>query len=109
MGSASVSYTHLDVYKRQPPFVRITNVYIGTLRRIQRAAHTDIDIRYANERGITVTGIRDYGDEDVYKRQVIICVICGESFFNIIRIMKVLIATDKPFAKVAVDLSLIHI
>ena len=36
----------------------MTKIKICGLRREQ-------DIRYANERGITVTGIRDYGDEGV--------------------------------------------
>lgn len=39
-----------------------------------------MDIRYANERGITVTGIRDYGDEGVIEYVVSELVRCLHGF-----------------------------
>ncbi|MCQ5373312.1 dihydrofolate reductase, partial [Phocaeicola vulgatus] len=40
----------------------------------------NVDIRYANERGITVTGIRDYGDEGVIEYVVSVLVRCSHGF-----------------------------
>ena len=40
----------------------------------------NVDIRYANERGITVTGIRDYGDEGVVEYVVSELVRCLHGF-----------------------------
>ena len=43
---------------------RCPNVrYIGMCCSLYSPESANVDIRYANERGITVTGIRDYGDE----------------------------------------------
>lgn len=39
--------------------------YIGMCCSLYSLESANVDIRYANERGITVTGIRDYGDEGV--------------------------------------------
>ena len=39
--------------------------YIGMCCSLYSPESANVDIRYANERGITVTGIRDYGDEGV--------------------------------------------
>ena len=45
---------------------RCPNVrYIGMCCSLYSPESANVDIRYANERGITVTGIRDYGDEGV--------------------------------------------
>ena len=51
----------------------MTKIKICGLRREQ-------DIRYANERGITVTGIRDYGDEGVVEYVVSELVRCLHGF-----------------------------
>jgi lactate dehydrogenase-like 2-hydroxyacid dehydrogenase len=40
----------------------------------------NVDIRYANERGITVTGIRDYGDEGVVEYVISELVRCLHGF-----------------------------
>ncbi len=40
-------------------------VYIGMCCSLYSPESANVDIRYANSRGITVTGIRDYGDEGV--------------------------------------------
>ena len=39
--------------------------YIGMCCSLYSPESANVDIRYANERGIVVTGIRDYGDEGV--------------------------------------------
>ncbi|MFT4222610.1 NAD(P)-dependent oxidoreductase [Dysgonomonas sp.] len=39
--------------------------YIGMCCSLYNPESANVDIRYANSRGITVTGIRDYGDEGV--------------------------------------------
>mgnify|MGYP000488419496 FL=1 len=45
---------------------RCPNVrYIGMCCSLYSPESANVDICYANERGITVTGIRDYGDEGV--------------------------------------------
>ena len=58
-----VSYTHAigaDILSQCP------NVkYIGMCCSLYSEASSNVDIAYAREHGITVTGIRDYGDEGV--------------------------------------------
>ena len=39
--------------------------YIGMCCSLYSPESANVDIRYAEEHGITVTGIRDYGDEGV--------------------------------------------
>ena len=39
--------------------------YIGMCNSLYSPESANVDICYANSRGITVTGIRDYGDEGV--------------------------------------------
>lgn len=39
--------------------------YIGMCNSLYSPESANVDIHYANSRGITVTGIRDYGDEGV--------------------------------------------
>ena len=39
--------------------------YIGMCNSLYSPESANVDIYYANSRGITVTGIRDYGDEGV--------------------------------------------
>ncbi len=58
-----VSYTHIigsDILSKCPNLK-----YIGMCCSLYSEASSNVDIAYAREHGITVTGIRDYGDEGV--------------------------------------------
>ena len=60
---------------------RCPNVrYIGMCCSLYSPESANVDIRYANERGITVTGIRDYGDEGVVEYAVSELVRCLHGF-----------------------------
>lgn len=54
--------------------------YIGMCCSLYSPDSANVDIRYANERGITVTGIRDYGDEGVVEYVVSELVRCLHGF-----------------------------
>lgn len=54
--------------------------YIGMCNSLYSPESANVDIRYANERGITVTGIRDYGDEGVVEYVVSELVRCLHGF-----------------------------
>lgn len=54
--------------------------YIGMCCSLYSAESANVDIMYANERGITVTGIRDYGDEGVVEYVVSELVRCLHGF-----------------------------
>lgn len=54
--------------------------YIGMCCSLYSPESANVDIRYANERGITVTGIRDYGDEGVVEYIVSELVRCLHGF-----------------------------
>ena len=54
--------------------------YIGMCCSFYSPESANVDIRYANERGITVTGIRDYGDEGVVEYVVSELVRCLHGF-----------------------------
>ena len=56
--------------------------YIGMCCSLYSPESANVDIRYANERGITVTGIRDYGDEGVVEYVVSELVRCLHGFFG---------------------------
>lgn len=60
----------------QCPHIR----YIGMCCSLYSPESANVDIRYANERGITVTGIRDYGDEGVVEYVVSELVRCLHGF-----------------------------
>lgn len=58
-----VSYTHAigeEILAKCPNLV-----YIGMCCSLYSEESSNVDIAYAREHGITVTGIRDYGDEGV--------------------------------------------
>ncbi len=58
-----VSYTHTigrEILSKCPNLT-----YIGMCCSLYSEASSNVDIAYAREHGITVTGIRDYGDEGV--------------------------------------------
>lgn len=58
-----VSYTHAirgDILSECPNLK-----YIGMCCSLYSEASSNVDIAYAREHGIVVTGIRDYGDEGV--------------------------------------------
>lgn len=58
-----VSYTHTigrEILSKCPNLA-----YIGMCCSLYSEASSNVDIAYAREHGITVTGIRDYGDEGV--------------------------------------------
>lgn len=54
--------------------------YIGMCCSLYSPESANVDIRYANERGITVTGIRDYGDEGVVEYVISELVCCLHGF-----------------------------
>lgn len=54
--------------------------YIGMCCSLYSPESANVDIRYANEKGITVTGIRDYGDEGVVEYVVSELVRCLHGF-----------------------------
>lgn len=54
--------------------------YIGMCCSLYSPESANVDIRYAEERGITVTGIRDYGDEGVVEYVISELVRCLHGF-----------------------------
>lgn len=54
--------------------------YIGMCCSLYSPESANVDIRYANSRGITVTGIRDYGDEGVVEYVISELVRCLHGF-----------------------------
>ena len=54
--------------------------YIGMCCSLYSPESANVDIRYANTRGITVTGIRDYGDEGVVEYVISELVRCLHGF-----------------------------
>lgn len=54
--------------------------YIGMCCSLYSPESANVDILYANERGITVTGIRDYGDEGVVEYVISELVRCFHGF-----------------------------
>lgn len=54
--------------------------YIGMCCSLYSPESANVDILYANERGITVTGIRDYGDEGVVEYLISELVRCFHGF-----------------------------
>ncbi|MBB4036706.1 lactate dehydrogenase-like 2-hydroxyacid dehydrogenase [Dysgonomonas hofstadii] len=54
--------------------------YIGMCCSLYSSESANVDIHYANQRGITVTGIRDYGDEGVVEYVVSELVRCLHGF-----------------------------
>lgn len=54
--------------------------YIGMCNSLYSPESANVDILYANSRGITVTGIRDYGDEGVVEYVVSELVRCFHGF-----------------------------
>ena len=54
--------------------------YIGMCCSLYSPETANVDIHYANERGITVTGIRDYGDEGVVEYVISELVRCLHGF-----------------------------
>lgn len=54
--------------------------YIGMCCSLYSPESANVDILYANERGITVTGVRDYGDEGVVEYVVSELVRCLHGF-----------------------------
>ena len=56
----------IGIGKQRYILERCPNVrYIGMCCSLYSPESANVDIRYANERGITVTGIRDYGEKGV--------------------------------------------
>ena len=54
--------------------------YIGMCNSLYTPESANVDINYANSRGITVTGIRDYGDEGVVEYVISELVRCLHGF-----------------------------
>ncbi len=62
---------------------RCPNVkYIGMCCSLYTPESANVDINYANSRGITVTGVRDYGDEGVVEYVISELVRCLHGFGN---------------------------
>lgn len=62
---------------------RCPNVkYIGMCCSLYTPESANVDIHYANSRGITVTGVRDYGDEGVVEYVISELVRCLHGFGN---------------------------
>lgn len=65
----------------RPALEQCPNVkYIGMCCSLYSPESANVDIRYAESRGITVTGIRDYGDEGVVEYVVSELVRCFHGF-----------------------------
>ncbi len=65
----------------RPVLEKCPNVkYIGMCCSLYSPESANVDILYANERGITVTGIRDYGDEGVVEYIISELVRCLHGF-----------------------------
>ncbi|MDY9919211.1 MAG: NAD(P)-dependent oxidoreductase [Proteiniphilum sp.] len=65
----------------KPVLEQCPNVkYIGMCCSLYSPESANVDIRYANSRGITVTGIRDYGDEGVVEYVISELVRCLHGF-----------------------------
>lgn len=65
----------------KPVLKKCTNIkYIGMCCSLYSPESANVDIRYANEHGITVTGIRDYGDDGVVEYVVSELVRCLHGF-----------------------------
>ncbi len=56
--------------------------YIGMCCSLYSPESANVDILYANQRGITVTGVRDYGDEGVVEYVISELVRCLHGFGN---------------------------
>lgn len=66
IGDADAVLLSYTTQLRKAALERCPNVkYIGMCNSLYSAESANVDIYYANSRGITVTGIRDYGDEGV--------------------------------------------
>ena len=72
----SVSYTHLDVYKRQAEelaeIADLSTVYISYIENAKRKPSLESLIKISNALEITIDELL-YGD--VYKRQLYICIL----------------------------------
>ena len=68
------------MFTMQPLRAHTDIKYIGMCCSLYSPESANVDIRYANERGITVTGIRDYGDEGVVEYVVSELVRCLHGF-----------------------------
>lgn len=65
----------------KPVLEKCPNIkYIGMCCSLYSPESANVDIRFANERGITVTGIRDYGDDGVVEYVVSELVRCLHGF-----------------------------
>lgn len=65
----------------RPVLEKCPNIkYIGMCCSLYSPESANVDIRFANERGITVTGIRDYGDDGVVEYVVSELVRCLHGF-----------------------------
>lgn len=65
----------------KPALKQCRNVkYIGMCCSLYSPESANVDIRYVNSRGITVTGIRDYGDEGVVEYVISELVRCLHGF-----------------------------
>lgn len=67
----------------KPALAQCPNVkYIGMCCSLYSPESANVDIRYANSRGIIVTGIRDYGDEGVVEYVISELARCLHGFYQ---------------------------
>lgn len=81
IGDADAVLLSYTTYLGKSAIEQCPNVkYIGMCNSLYSPESANVDILYANSRGITVTGIRDYGDEGVVEYVVSELVRCLHGF-----------------------------
>lgn len=81
IGDADAVLLSYTTYLGKKALEKCPNVkYIGMCNSLYSPESANVDIYYANERGITVTGIRDYGDEGVVEYVISELVRCLHGF-----------------------------
>ena len=81
IGDADAVLLSYTTQLRKAALEQCPNVkYIGMCNSLYSPESANVDIYYANSRGITVTGIRDYGDEGVVEYVISELVRCFHGF-----------------------------
>lgn len=81
VGDADAVLLSYTTQFREGAMSRCPNIeYIGMCNSLYSPESANVDILYANKRGITVTGIRDYGDEGVVEYVISELVRCLHGF-----------------------------
>ena len=81
IGDADAVLLNYTTQLRKPVMEQCSNIkYIGMCCSLYSPESANVDILYANSKGITVTGIRDYGDEGVIEYVISELVRCLHGF-----------------------------